>query len=170
MCLLKLSQFSIIILYLKNFNIYFYNMNRRRGMLVQREQRLKQVGNCLPGHPRNLLSTFPPCPLASLPLPLIAQRSQDPALFSLFFSIVLRSFSMLCFASPTATIWFISPLVRVQQPSKSGGARHRPHRERGERLTCMKWVKSTWEAAMHRNLPHLHILLIKASAELSHWG
>lgn len=33
---------------------------------------------------------------------------------------------MLCFANPVVTIWFISPLVRVQQSSKHGGGRHRP--------------------------------------------
>lgn len=45
-----------------------------------------------------------------------------------------------------------------------------PCRGRGEWLAGMKWAESTWKALLHRNLPHLHILLIKASVELLRRG
>lgn len=82
----------------------------------------KMGGKLHPCKPGNVLSTSSPPP-ASGPLPLRAHSSQNLVLLT--FPLHIAALCMLCFANPAVTIWFISLLVRVQQPSKSGEPRHR---------------------------------------------
>lgn len=122
----------------------------------------------LPRHPCNLASTCLPLPSASVPLPLT--RTVHRTLLCCTLPPHDVAVPLLCVSNPAVTTWLISPLVRVQQPSQRGSAGHRP-------LSGEKRAAHGYEVGSEhlggfrlRNLPHLHILLIKASAELSHGG
>ena len=68
----------------------------------------------LPCHPCNLLSTCPPLPLT---------RTVHRTLLYCTFPPRDTAVPLLC---PAVTTWLISPLLRVQQPSRRGSAGHWP--------------------------------------------
>lgn len=144
-------------------------MNHGRGH-CQKGACVQAGWKLFPCHPCNLLTVcLSAILLGTVPLPLIPIIHRTPCSWALFLSGILQPLCMWCFANPAVTIWLFPLWSRFSNLPKVGVPDSRS-RGIGEWLAGMTWAESTWKALLYRNLPHLHILLIKASVELLHRG